>query len=183
MKSFSLIILVAFAAASIGCSSISTNYDYDREADFQSYKSFAWVPQQTTSVGDAKQAQQTNTLLDKRVRNAVNAELEGRGMTIDVENPDLLVAYHTGIDQKVSVTDYGYSYPRYYGGWGGGSSVDVTSYDEGTLIVDLIDYKSMQLVWRGSATKALESNPTPEQMDKNIHDVIQKIFSVYPPKM
>ena len=177
-----MILVIALAAASIGCSSISTNFDYDREADFQSYKSFAWVPQQTTAIGDAKQAQQTNTLLDKRVRNAVNAKLQAQGMTIDTENPDLLVAYHTGIDQKINVTDWGYSYPRYYGGWGGGN-VDVTSYEEGTLIVDLIDYKTKQLVWRGVATKALETNPTPEQMDRNMQAVIDALFSKYPPKV
>lgn len=182
MKSISLLMLIVFAAASVGCSSISVNHDYDREADFPSYKSFAWVPQQTTAVGDAKQAMQTNTLLDKRIRNAVNAELESRGMAIDTENPDLLIAYHTGIDQKVNVTDWGYSYPRYYGGWGGGN-VDVTTYDEGTLIVDLIDYKTKQLVWRGAATKALASNPTPEQQEKNLNEVIQKIFAAYPPKV
>ena len=182
MKTVSLILVVAFAAASIGCSSISTNFDYDREADFQSYKTFAWVPQQTTAIGDAKQAQQTNTLLDKRIRNAVNAKLESQGMSIDTENPDLLIAYHTGIDQKINVTDWGYSYPRYYGGWGGGN-VDVTSYEEGTLIVDLIDYKTKQLVWRGVASKALETNPTPEQMDKNMQAVIDALFSKYPPPM
>ena len=182
MKSVSLVLLIVFAAALIGCSSISVNHDYDREADFPAFKTFAWVPQKTTVVGDAKEAIRTNTLLDKRVRNAVNAELQGRGMIIDVDDPDILVAYHTGLDQKVNVTDWGYSYPRYYGGWGGGN-IDVTTYEQGTLIVDLIDYKTSQLVWRGTATKALASNPTPEQMDKSINDIIQKLFSAYPPKV
>jgi hypothetical protein len=59
----------------------------------------------------------------------------------------------------------------------------VTSYEEGTLIVDLIDYKTKQLVWRGVATKALETNPTPEQMDRNMAAVIDALFSKYPPNL
>ena len=82
----------------------------------------------------------------------------------------------------VNVTDWGYSYPRYYGGWGGGN-VDVTTYDEGTLIFDLIDYKTKQLVWRGSATAALASNPSPEQQEKNLQTVVQKVFAAYPPNI
>lgn len=182
MRLIRLTALAAALAVLAGCSTISVNQDYDREADFSTYGTYAWVPQQTTAIGDAKAAKTTNTLLDKRIRNAVNAELQAKGMSIDTEDPDLLIAYHVGVDQKINVTDWGYSYPHYYGGWGG-SNIDVTNYNEGTLIVDLIEYETKELVWRGTATKVLEENPSPERAEKNLQEVVRKIFDQYPPKM
>jgi hypothetical protein len=111
----------------------------------------------------------------------VEAELQGRGMTADTENPDLLLVYHTGVDSKINVTDWGYTYPTRYGGWYGDRDVDVYQYEEGTLIVDLIDAKTHQLVWRGTATKTLEDNPSPERMEQNLREVVGKMFASYPP--
>jgi hypothetical protein len=183
VKTGFLVILISLVGLAVGCSSYSVNQDYDKDADFTSYKTYAWIQQPTTAVGDAKTAQRVNTLLDKRIRSAVDAQLTAKGMTLlDSDDADLFIAYHTGIQDKVNVTDWGYSYPTRYGGWYGGSSnVDVTQYEEGTLIVDLIDVASKQLVWRGTATGALASNPTPEQVEKNLNTVVTKMFKDYPP--
>jgi hypothetical protein len=178
-----LAVLVAAALVATGCSSISVRQDYDTQADFVAYKTYAWIQQPTTAIGSAKAAQQMNTLLDKRIKDAVNTQLAAKGMTLVAENPDALVIYHTGIDNKVEVQDYGYTYPRYpYGGWYGGGQVDVYEYNEGTLIVDLIDAKSDQLVWRGTATKVIDETASAQQREANLNEVIAKVFTQYPPK-
>ncbi|UCH83766.1 MAG: DUF4136 domain-containing protein [Candidatus Latescibacterota bacterium] len=184
MRTGFVVLLVGLVALVVGCSSISVNQDYDSEADFMAYKTYAWLQQPTTAVGDARAAQQMNTLLDKRIRNAVNAQLSAKGMALlDSDDADLFVAYHTGIQDKVNVTDWGYTYPRHYGGWyGGGSDISVTNYQEGTIIVDLIDTNTKQLVWRGTATGALETNPSPEQIEHNLNNVMEKMFKKYPPQ-
>jgi hypothetical protein len=174
-----VLLCVAFVAA--GCSSISIRHDFDQDADFASYRTYAWLEQPTTAVGDVDAARQMNTLLDKRIRAAVDAELTAKGLTSVAENPDLLIAYHTGVENKIDVTDWGYTYPTYYGGWYGGRDIDVYTYHEGTLIVDLIDAKAKQLVWRGEATKTLETDPTPEQREQNLHAAVSKMFANYPP--
>ena len=181
MRLFGLVMLICFAALAAGCSSISVKNDFDKEADFTAYRTFAWLQEPVTAIGDANAARQMNTLLDKRIRTAVETELQAKGMTVNTENPDLLVVYHTGVDNKIDVTDWGYSYPTRYGGWYGGSNVDVYEYKEGTLIVDLIDGKSKQLVWRGDATKTLEENPSPERMEQNLREVVGRMFANYPP--
>lgn len=184
MKTSFLVLLVGLIALTAGCSSISVNHDYDSDADFAAYQTYAWIQQPTTAVGDARAAQQMNTLLDKRIRNAVNAQMSAKGMTLfDSDDANLFVAYHTGIQDQVNVTDWGYTYPRHYGGWyGGGSNIDVTTYQEGTIIIDLIDTSTKQLVWRGTASGALASNPTPEQIESNLAKVMEKLFKDYPPK-
>jgi hypothetical protein len=58
----------------------------------------------------------------------------------------------------------------------------VYEYQQGTVIVDLIDAQKQELVWRGTVTGVLESNPTPEKMDKNANAAMAKLFSQYPPK-
>jgi hypothetical protein len=175
------IVLIGAVLLAVGCSSISVRHDFDTQADFTAYQTYAWLQQPTTAVGDAEAAQRTNTLLDKRIKRAVDAELAAKGMKPSAENPDLLVIYHTGLDRKVDVQDWGYSYPRYpYGGWYGGQ-VDVYEYDEGTLIVDLIDAESDQLVWRGTATKVIDETASPEKREANLNEVVTRLFADYPP--
>ena len=181
MRILYLMAIIALAMVAAGCSTISVNHDYDSEADFATYNTFAWLQEPVTAIGDAAAARQQNTLLDKRIRSAVEAELQAKGMTADTETPALLLVYHTGVDSKINVTDWGYTYPTRYGGWYGDRDVDVYQYEEGTLIVDLIDAKTHQLVWRGTATKTLEDNPSPERMEQNLREVISKMFANYPP--
>ena len=190
MKAASILAVCCLLCLSVGCSSWNVSQDYDKEADFVSYKTFAWIEQPTMGVGSVKAAQQRNMLLDKRLKAAVETQLRAKGFVEDTENPDILLAYYTGVDDKVDVSSYGYSYPSYYGGWGhygyggyGGGGVDVYHYKEGTVIVDLIDARTTQLAWRGSVSGVLETNPTPEKMDKNVNEAMAKMFSQYPPKL
>lgn len=186
------ILIVAVVAVAAGCSSITVRTDYDRDADFTLYRTFGWLPQPTSSIsGSAAQAQARNDLMDKRILSAVNNQLVNRGLQIDTTSPDLLLAYHTGVQDKVEVTDWGYSYPSYgawgggygYGGYGyGGRNIDVYSYQEGTFILDFIDGKTHRLVWRGTATGVLDTNPNPEKSEKNINQVVEKLLAQYPPK-
>ena len=163
-----------------GCSSISVNTDYDPSINFSNYKTYAWIKQDVNVSGNAQQAVAQNSLTGRRIMNAVDGELAKRGYTMS-DNPDLLVVYHTGVQDKVAVTDWGYGYGAY--GWGMGGGVDVYNYQEGTLIVDLVDATSKQLSWRGTAQGVLsDSNPSPEQMQEKINNVVGRMFEKYPPK-
>lgn len=179
MRRSSILLLIGFLFLT-GCSSVSVNYDYDHEADFRSFTSYDWMEAPRVAVGDARSAQQMNTLLDQRIRRAVDEQMELKGLKQDTSSPDLIVVYHTGLEDKVNVTDWGYTYGSYYWGWGG-RAIDVYQYQEGTLIVDLINAETQMLVWRGWATKTLEENPSPEKTEYNINNIIQRIFSEYPP--
>jgi hypothetical protein len=160
----------------LGCSSLTVNHDFDPDADFAAYRTYAWASQsQSSSEAGA------SDLVMQRVRRAVDAELQKEGLSRVEAEPDLLVASHTGVKDKINVTDWGYTYGDYYWGWGG-RQIDVYQYQQGTLVVDLIDYGSKELVWRGWAQKTLDENPTPERMDRTIQDAVKKIFERYPPK-
>jgi hypothetical protein len=164
-----------------GCSSgPSISYDYDSQASFDQYKSFGWLPQPVNQTsGDARQAMQSNTLLQSRIRNAVTEELKAKGLTVDVDAPDLYAVYHTGVQNKTDIQSWGYGYGPYWGGMG--STVDTVNWEEGTIIIDLIDASTKQLVWRGTAVGAIDEGASPEKRDQAVKDVCAEIMAKYPP--
>ena len=181
MKALRPLLILSVSLLAVGCSSISVTQDYDSEADFQSYYTFDWVPRPTTDVSaNAQQAMQHNTLLDGRIKKAVNTQLTAKGMTQTPNSPDILLVYHVGSQDKINVTDWGYSYGGYWGY--GGRNVDVYSYTQGTLIVDLIDASTKKLVWRGTATGTIDPGASSEQRVRTINEAVSKMLKKYPPK-
>jgi hypothetical protein len=178
-----LLVAMLGVALLAGCSSYDINYDYDVDSNFNSFKTYQWMERTMSNAsGSAQSAVQNNTLLDKRIKSAADTQLQAKGLTAAAENPDLLVVYHTGLKNKVDVTDWGYTYAGSYWGGGLGRSVDVYEYTEGTLIVDLVNAANHELVWRGSATGVVEPGRSPEQVEARINDVVARIFKNYPPK-
>ena len=174
-----LVLIPVLLLIAAGCgSSVSVTTDYDKEADFGRLKSFNWLDVPNTAVGDAKAAAARNSLLDKRVKSMVNAELEKKGYEMNEMNPDFVLIYHVGIDDKVNVTDWGYGYPSPY--WGG-RNVSVYQYTQGTLIVDVIDPAAKQLIWRGEAQGTIDENATPEDREYRLNNAIVKLLADFPP--
>lgn len=183
MRAPSAFLIFAFAFLAMSCApSVSVKYDYDKETDFASLKTFDWLPVPTTAVGSVKAAVERNSLLDKRVKTAVNEQLVAKGLTQNAGNPDVLVTYHVGVDDKINVTDWGYGYAgygRYYGM--GPSTVDVYQYKEGTLLIDIIDAKSKQLIWRGAGTGTVDPEAPAEKREQRLNNAIARIMANFPP--
>lgn len=172
-------LLLAFLLA--GCSTVSVNYDYDQNVAFANYRTYGWLGSGTGTGGNPATNRLSSDLLDSRVHNAVDAEMGLHNITAS-DNPDLLVTYYLGTEDKVQVTDWGYRYSDYY--WGhGGRQIDVTQYTEGTLVIDLVDAATKTLVWRGSATGVVDGRQrTPAELQERVNNVVAKIFANYPPK-
>lgn len=171
--------MVAFLS---GCSSsISYNYDWDRDEDLTKYSTYAWVPVPEALPTDIQGARERNELIGKRITRAVASQLEAKGHKLDETSPTFLIAYHVGSEDKVSVTDWGYRYGP--GPWGYyGRDIDVRQYTQGTLIIDFIDASSKQLFWRGAASKAIDQNATQEEIDQVINEAVAGIFKNWPPE-
>jgi hypothetical protein len=154
------------------CSSISTNYDYDMSYDFTKLKTYRWADIASKSDADP--------LVVQRVGSAVEAELKAKGYALAEGKPDFLVATHVGKQTKIQVTDSGYAYgPR--GHWYGAGGLDVYQYEEGTLIVDIVDNGSRDLVWRGTAIGIVDPGATPQEKTERINEAVAKIFEEFPP--
>jgi hypothetical protein len=180
---FRLVLAMLGVALLAGCSSYDIKYDYDMDSNFNAFRTYKWIPRvMSDASGSAKTAMQNNTLLDQRIRSAVDTQMSDKGFTLAADSADVLVVYHVGLANKVEVTDWGYTYAGSYWGGGMGRNVDVYQYTEGTLIVDIVNAASRQLAWRGSATGVVEPGNSPEQQQARINDVVSRIFANYPPK-
>jgi hypothetical protein len=151
----------------------TVTYDYDKAANFSKFKTYTWV--RGTNVNDA--------LNHQRIVRAVDAQLALKGFT-KVEtsgNPDVLVAYHASFDTNLRINGFS-------SGWGGyrlgGTRSGTATAEEivvGTLIVDMVEAGTKTIVWRGTATKELDTKANAEKREKNINRAAEKIFKNYPP--
>jgi hypothetical protein len=162
-------IVLIFATASLA-QQVKT--DYDREANFNQYKTYSWEKVQTQ-----------DSLWVDRIKEAVNTDLAAKGWTPVQSGGDIsVVAIETTQNQQTLDTFYdgfggGWRW-RGFGGFGD-SKTTVETYNVGTLVVDLFDPKTKKLIWRGSASDALSN-----KSDKNIRNLdkgVQKMFDHFPP--
>ena len=159
-----------------------TSYDYDKSANFASYKTYAF--KDGTKVGQP--------LIDDRIVAAIEAQLAAKGLKKVDANPDVFVVYHTAFDKQKDISTFSSGYGggyggygwRYGGGWAGGTSTtQVRDILIGTLVIDLADAAKGQMVWRGMAVKEVDTQAKPEKRDKSINNAVTKIFKNYPPKV
>jgi hypothetical protein len=67
--------------------------------------------------------------------------------------------------------------PR-FGGMGTATSSTIST---GTLVLDLYDPTTKQLVWTGTATKTLNPSSDQEKNQKNLDKAMAKLLKNYPP--
>ena len=157
----------------------SVHVDYDRNADFDSYKTFAWGPTPETSIEGA------SPFMHSRIKNAIEYYLAKGGGVEDPTDPDLYVTYHVGTyeDVRFSTTTYGYSYgpgwgwDPYWGGPMGNTVTTATTYERGTLVIDIWDAETNEIVWRGSASAVVPDDP--QKADKLINKALKKMVKQF----
>ena len=158
----------------------TVDVDYDQDYEGGKIKTFTWVKSSETSVAE------TDPLLHSRIVNGIEYYLTRAGIR-EVENdPDVYVTYHASSKEQVhlNTTSMNYGYPSawhrggYYGGYGGGmgmSTTTVSTYDMGTLVVDVWDAKSETLIWRGMASNIVLTQ-NPQKMEKKIDKALKKMM-------
>ncbi|MEK6153467.1 DUF4136 domain-containing protein [Flavobacteriaceae bacterium 3-367] len=179
------VLLLVFLSS---CVSVRVASDYDREANFNSYKTYAFYK---TGIDKA----QISDLDKKRILKAIDAEMSSRGF-VKSNTPDLLVSIFTKESERVDVYNNnfgwgwgGFGYGRFgYGGfynpwfWGGpgwgGSTVSTST--EGSLYIDLIDTKKKELVWQGKGKGTLNTRSI-EKKEQRIREFVSQILKEYPP--
>ncbi len=170
-----------------GCTTLTVQTDYDTSYDFSTLKTYAWLEGKPPS----NDIRINNSLIINRVVNAVNHNLQAKGYRlVDKDKADFFVNWFGGIENKIQqeTIDTYYGYLGYYaptwgyrGYWPGYLRTYTYEYQEGTLIVDIADSKSKQLIWRGTGQDYIDKTETPEQITANINHTIAKILEGFPP--
>ncbi|GAA3649112.1 DUF4136 domain-containing protein [Flavivirga jejuensis] len=173
--------LVALLIVVTSCSSVRVAADYDKNANFGEYKTFAFFK---TGIDKAE----INDLDKRRILRAIEAELLAKGFTKS-KNPDLLVSLFTKSQQRVDVYNNSWGYGGWgWGGWGGfgpgwgwgwNQQPNVSTSTQGSLYIDLIDSNKKELVWQGMGTGYLSKSM--EKKEARIKEFVTEIMTKYPP--
>jgi len=173
--------LVLFVLSTSTAFAQDVRYNFDKSANFSGFKTYKWVV--------IKGAEQLADLADRQVKAAVDAELAKKGLSkSESDTADLYVGYQAGVAQEKEYTsfDSGYGYgPGWGGGWyGGGGGMttgQTTTIYVGQLALDMYAASAKQLVWRGNASKTIDTKAKPEKQEKNLQKAVAKMLKNYPP--
>jgi len=171
LKLFPVLLLFVFAS----CSSIRTNSDFDKDANFAEYKTYAFHKSGIDKV-------EISDLDKKRILRAIDESMALKGFTKS-NNPDVLINLFTKEREQVNVNQFnvgwGYGWGFGWNPWMMNNRATVSSYTEGTLTIDIIDAKKKELIWQGEGVGTLTRNS--KLKDEKIKNFVFKILEQYPP--
>jgi len=148
------------------------HYNFMPGTDFSKYHTYKWV----TIEGGAH----PNQIVDAQIKQSVDSQLASKGLTkTDSDKADLYIGYQVAVDQQKQWNAYGMG-----GGlrWGGMGTATSSTINVGTLVLDMYDPSTKQLVWTGTATKTIDPSSNQEKNQKNLDKAMQKLLKNYPPK-
>src|SRR6516165_6363022 len=165
----SLVIMLMASMATVGQ---DVTYNFMPGTDFSKYHTYKWV----TIEGGAH----PNQIVDAQIKQAVDSQLAAKGLTkTDSDKADLYIGYQIALDQEKQWNAFGTGGMRWGGGMGTATSSTITN---GSLVLDMYDPSTKQLVWTGNATKTLDPSGNQEKNQKNLDKAMQKLLKNYPPK-
>ncbi len=179
MRKFSITIFLMMSVLLMNCATTGPIMtDYDRDADFSRYRTFFWSDEFQVQNGndDREEPLFYNSLVKKRLKNAIRQEMEGRGYTLTGENPDLLVNAQVVVEERGTSRNYqpfyrGFYYPGAY------AAAPVNTGKEGDIVIELIDKDQRQLVWQGYAQGVLDTQT--KKREEEIKNAVILIFAEY----
>jgi len=185
MIRFFLLIAMTCMLASCG-PTIETFSDRNSNTTLNAYRTYAWL-----APGDSVlNRQRPDKYFDQLIIQSANAELEKKGMRQDLAEPDALFMYDTQVAEKIKYSQsptlsvgVGVAGPGYYvGGMApvAGGKVTASSYEEGTLVINMFDTKTGNNVWYGGAKKTLTSAT---DIERDIKYAVKYIFMKLPLKV
>ncbi len=188
MRRSSWISLILTLLMLAGCSNISVVTDYDSSVPFASYKTYRWADDMTAKNSSSVLA--NNPLILKRIKNTIDREFAAKGYVMNSNGPvDFTVSVSAGVRDKVYYNPppmgfyysrgyyhgrYGFYYPYWWGPY-------ATRYEEGTLVIDVIDQRKNELAWRGIARGILKNYRDGDDLQKDIDEAVSKTLAEFPP--
>lgn len=158
-------------------------YNFSKDTDFSKFKTYKWVA--------IKDAQKVDDITDKQIKDAFDSALAAKGLEkTDSDNADLYIGYQAAIGQEKQYTSFnsGWGYgPGWGGGWyGGGMNSSMTTGTTSTiytgqLSLDMYNRDGHDLVWRGVASKTIDTKAKPDKRMKNLNKAATKMLKNYPP--
>jgi len=160
--------LILILAAGIAAAQ-KVHTEFDESVDFSQYKTFAIREGRIRTKFPALD----NSLVERKIENALKAQLTSKGLRETMDRPDVIATYILGAANRRDVDVV----PA---GWRGRARRRVvTNYTQSTLVIDLRDPAKRELVWRATCN---DTASNPGKIEERIEKDVKKAFEKYPPK-
>jgi hypothetical protein len=159
------LLFLLFIVALAGTLLAEVTVDFDTDTDFLSYRTYAWR-EGTPAHRDSAQ---------KRIIDAVNHEMQAKGLRRVDATPDIVISTHVLVD-KHGVDEL--SNPDLWNFLTGVTSVDPVKLRAGTLVIDVVDARTEEHIWRGVTSESLDE--VPEKNLKKIDKIVAKLLKQLP---
>lgn len=194
MKKILLGLTLALGGGLSACSP-AVNVEQRANVDFARYRTFDFAETEVKTNGDRNPLLRSPIAQD-HIKQAIAGELAKRGLREVEANPDVLVSTHTFVEQAERTVydtypgpNYAYPYavgyrgrflPINYGYWYTPAYYQAPrteQYREGTLIIDFIDARTNNLVWRGSMADPVDD---PARLGSDFSKSAKEILDKFP---
>jgi len=146
---------------------------YEPSMDYSRLKTYDWMPR--TGTGDDLNETIIAKTVGQLIEKAVDRELAAKGYVKQPgEKPDFYVAYRASVEEKSEPKVQTYTCGTRICSQG----VDISHYRQGTLILDIIQGETKEVIWRGSTVRVTD----PSQRETIINEAVKGILSQFPPK-
>lgn len=185
-----MIFIAGIFLLTAGCKPRVTT-DQVADTDYSSYHTYAFM-ESDIAIDSAGTPSYYSKAATQGVESTVRSELTKKGLTESTEAPDMLIGYHFVVEARTqampasSYIGYGpyYGWGRWgYGGWGpgwydyGSPEYVRQTYGSGTVVIDLVDAKTHNLIWRGAVKDAIRD---PALMVRRLPDEIERVMKRFP---
>jgi len=166
-------IALALAAVLTVACGVRVAVETDPNARRTAWKTWSWLPRPPVARGDT-----TWAAADERVRTAFDREMKTAGFRrVERERPDFLVTYYAALEKPIAVEAVAYAAGGPANARSAASAQGV--YEQGMLLVDVLDTKSGKLVWRGAGRKVFTAEQTPEERRERIDQAVASVVSEF----
>jgi len=186
----SILFFMTILLASCGSSGPSVKSDVNK---LKSYDSYAYLPNKDTIIS----RDYNNDAINETIIETINANMREEGFVLDKLQPGVLIYVHAMFDEKVAVnanpvyTNYPYYRPGFYIGpyyqdymydnyftiqRVNGPRVKQVPYRERSIVIDFIDRRSNEILWRGTSEETIETRRLERETREYIDDIFKELF-------
>jgi hypothetical protein len=193
-----LLFVMSLSVASLcGCATatkISVSSIHDQDAVFTDLETYDWMPEPRERTDDPRIEDEA---LNTRIRTTVEAQLTVNGFRKRTSGePDFYIGYHAALDDRLDIEDinayYNYAaapgmstglHTAVAGGWVyAGSNTKVREYAIGTLVLDIVEPGTRNLLWRGTAQAEIEKKDSADKREQRLKTAVRMMLSGFPPQ-
>ena len=170
-----IIVSLIMLLGSLSASAQKVSVGADPAVDLTKYKTYGW-----------SEVSSTNPIVNEIAVSSIDTQLAAKGLKKVETDPELTVVVFgsTESDMHVSHPSWHPSLNSLATGVAMGSQGWVIT--KGTMVVDILDAKTKNSVWRGTATETLDRGPTGDRVrdaktvEKPIRNAVKKMFKQFP---